>query len=295
MKYEFISDHRSALRVKKMCQALRVSRSGYYDWRSRCPSWRDRSNQILLEQINKAFQDSRGTYGSPRITAELRANGDTCGQNRVARLMKVSGIIAKTRRRFKVTTDSGHNKPVAANLVNRRFAAEKPNHLWSSDITYIWTKEGWLYLSVVLDVYSRRIVGWSMNRRLTKELVVDAVNQALRYRDPGSDMIFHSDQGSQYASDQFRKLLDDHDIKASMSGKGNCYDNAITETFFHTLKTELVYFENYQTREEARLSIFEYIEVFYNRKRRHSAIGYESPVDFENQKTYLNCVSEIPG
>jgi len=285
MKYEFITGDRSALRVKKMCQALRVSRSGYYDWRNRAQSQRDRSNQLLLEQIERVYRESRGTYGSPRITAELRANGDTCNKKRVARLMRLNSIAAKTKRRFKVTTDSGHNKPVAANLVNRRFEAEKPNRLWSSDITYIWTNEGWLYLSVVLDVYSRRIVGWSMTRRLTKELVLEAVNQALRYRDPGLDMIFHSDQGSQYASDEFRKLLDNHDIKASMSGKGNCYDNAITETFFHTLKTELVYFERYQTREEARLSIFEYIEVFYNRKRRHSAIGYKTPVDFEKLKT----------
>jgi len=282
MKYEFITGHRSTLRVKKMCQALRVSRSGYYDWQNRGQSQRDLSNEVLLEQIEKTYRESRGTYGSPRITAELRANGDSCGNKRVARLMRINGIAAKTKRRFKVTTDSGHNQPVAANLVNRKFEAEKANRLWSSDITYIPTNEGWLYLSVVLDVYSRRIVGWSMNRRLTKELALDAVNQALRYREPGSGMIFHSDQGSQYASDKFRELLDNHDIKASMSGKGNCYDNAITETFFHTLKTELVYFERYQTREEARLSIFEYIEVFYNRKRRHSAIGYKNPVEFEN-------------
>jgi putative transposase len=284
MKYDFTFNHCSALRVKKMCQALRVSRSGYYDWLNRGQSRRDRSNQVLLEQIKRVFADSYRTYGSPRITAELRANGEGCNKKRVARLMRINGIVAKTKRRFKVTTDSGHNKPVAANLVNQQFVAGAANQLWSSDITYIWTKEGWLYLSVVLDVYSRRIVGWSMKRRLTKELVLEAVNQALKHRDPGSDMIFHSDQGSQYASDKFRKLLNDHDIKASMSGRGNCYDNAITETFFHTLKTELVYFENYQTREEARLSIFEYIEVFYNRKRRHSAIGYKNPFDFENQK-----------
>jgi len=282
MKYEFISSHRSALRVKKMCQAFRVSRSGYYDWQERGLSQREQSNRCLLVKIKESHKGSHKTYGSPRITADLRALGDTCGKNRVARLMRANGIISKTRRRFKVTTNSAHNQPLAANLVNRMFKAEKPNRLWSSDITYIPTKEGWLYLSVVLDVYSRRIVGWSMNQRLTKELVLDAVNQALRYRNPGSDMIFHSDQGSQYASNQFRKLLYEHDIRPSMSDKGNCYDNAITETFFHTLKTELVYFENYQTREEARLSIFEYIELFYNRKRRHSAIGYKTPVDFEN-------------
>lgn len=285
MKYEFIFNHRSALRVEKMCRALRVSRSGYYDWQKRGPSRRDRSNQVLLDQIMRVYRDSHHTYGSPRITAELRADGEGCNKKRVARLMRINGIAAKTKRRFRVTTNSKHNQPVAANLVNQQFIAGAANQLWSSDITYIWTKEGWLYLSVVLDVYSRRIVGWSMNRRLTKELVIEAVNQALRYRNPDENMIFHSDQGSQYASDRFRKLLANNNIKASMSGKGNCYDNAITETFFHTLKTELVYFENYQTREEARLSIFEYIEVFYNRKRRHSAIGYQNPVDFEKLKT----------
>ena len=179
MKYEFITGHRSTLRVKKMCQVLMVSRSGYYDCLGRGQSQRDRSNKVLLKQIEKAYRGSRGTYGSPRITAELRVNGDNCNKKRVARLMRTNGIIAKTWRRFKVTTDSGHNKPVVANLINRRFEAEKPNRLWSSDITYIWTNEGWLYLSVVLDVYSRRIVGWSMNRRLTKDLVLDAVNVGL--------------------------------------------------------------------------------------------------------------------
>jgi putative transposase len=295
MKYRFISDHRSALRVKKMCQAFRVSRSGYYNWRNRDLSNRERSNQMLFEQIKRVFKNSRDTYGSPRITAELKDQGQTCSQKRVARLMRLNGMAAKTKRKFKVTTDSAHNLPVAANLVNRRFEAEHPNRLWCSDITYLWTKEGWLYLSVVLDVCSRRIVGWSISHSLIKGLVIDAVNQALSHRTPSLDMIFHSDRGSQYASDRFQRLLSDYKIQPSMSSKGDCYDNAITESFFHTLKTELVYFENYQTREEARLSIFEYIEVFYNRKRRHSAIGYKTPVEFENQKNHLNFVSEKPG
>mgnify|MGYP003934533507 CR=1 FL=1 len=253
---------------------------------------RDRSNQMLLEKIKKAFDGSNKTYGSPRITVELRDDGHACGQNRVARLMRSNGIAAKTKRKFRITTVSRHNRPVAQDLVNRRFEADKPNRLWSSDITYIWTKEGWLYLSVILDVCGRRIVGWTVSRRLTKELVIEAFSRAIRQRTPAPGMIFHSDQGSQYASDEFRKLLEDHGVRASMGSKGDCYDNAITESFFHSFKTELVYFENYKTREEARLSIFEYIEVFYNRKRRHSAIGYETPVDFENHKTYLNYMSE---
>jgi putative transposase len=282
MKYEFISGHRSALRVKKMCQALKVSRSGYYDWRKRGLSQREQSNRRLLIKIKKSHDGSRQTYGSPRVIADLRAWGETCNKKRVARLMRINGIAAKTKRRFKITTNSRHNHLAAPNLVNQEFAAGASNQLWTSDITYLWTKEGWLYLSVVLDVYNRQIVGWAMSKRLNQGLVIAALNQALNHRTPTRDMIFHSDQGSQYTSDDFRKALKSHGMLASNSGKGNCYDNAITETFFHTLKTELVYFENYQTREEARLSIFEYIEVFYNRKRRHSAIGYKTPVEFEN-------------
>jgi putative transposase len=278
-----------------MCRALQVSRSGYYDWRNRGMSSRESSNKILLEQIKRVFESSKKRYGSPRITVELRDKGHTCGHNRVARLMRSNGIAAKTKRKFRITTVSGHNQPAAPDLVNRRFEVDKPNRLWSSDITYIWTKEGWLYLSVILDVCGRRIVGWSVNQRLTKELVIEAFRRAVRQRTPVPGMIFHSDQGSQYASGEFRKLLRQHGVRASMGSKGDCYDNAIAESFFHTLKIELVYFENYQSREEARLSIFEYIEMFYNRKRRHSAIGYKTPVDFENYKHYLNSLSEITG
>jgi transposase InsO family protein len=206
--------------------------------------------------------------------------------------MRINGIAARTKRRFKITTNSKHNHQAAPNLVNQEFVALRPGQLWTSDITYLPTQAGWLYLAVVLDVYNRQIVGWAMSERLTRKLVIASFNQALTHGSPTKNMIFHSDQGSQYTSDDFRTLLNSHSILASNSGKGNCYDNAITETFFHTLKTELVYFENYQTREEARLSIFEYIEVFYNRQRRHSALGYKSPVDFLNKSNYLNYVSE---
>jgi len=295
MKYRFIENHRSAFRVERMCHVLEVSRSGYYGWRKRGVSKRERSNQKLLIKIKNSYITSHKTYGSPRITADLRANKETCGHNRVARVMRVNGIAAKTKRKFKVTTTSKHNHPVAPNLVKQEFVADKPNQLWTSDITYLWTIEGWLYLSVILDVFNRRIVGWAMNKRLKKELVIAALKQALNHRTPTRDMILHSDQGSQYASGDFQTLLKRNGIKPSMSGKGNCYDNAITETFFHTLKTELIYFKNYQTREEAKSSIFEYIEVFYNRQRRHSALGYKSPVDFENQLNYINSVSVNTG
>lgn len=285
MKYQFIASNRSSSRVKKMCQTLRVSRSGFYGWRNRDISERQKANRELLPKLVKVFKKSRRTYGSPSIARQLKVEGEYCGKNRVARLMRLNGIKAKTKKKFKVTTNSGHGKKVADNLVNQRFVADYPDQLWCSDITYLWTKEGWLYLAVILDVYSRRIIGWSMSKRITEDLVITALNRVLSYRTPTSNTIFHSDQGRQYASGQLRKLLDSRGIQPSMSSKGNCYDNAITETFFHTLKTELTYFENYQTREEAKSSIFEYIEVFYNRQRRHSALDYKSPVDFENEKT----------
>lgn len=291
MKYEFINKHRFGLRVEKMCRALQVSRSGYYGWASRVPSRRDQANRQLLVKIKRSYDESRQLYGSPRITADLKASGENCNHKRVARLMRLNGLVAKTKRRFKITTNSKHNNLAAPNLVNQEFTAQRPGQLWSSDITYLWTKSGWLYLSVVLDVYNRQIVGWAMSERLNRQLVIASLKQALSHRRPMKDMIFHSDQGSQYTSDEFREVLKSNGIFASNSGVGNCYDNAITETFFHTLKTELVYFENYQTREEARLSVFEYIEVFYNRKRRHSALGYKSPIDFLNKSNYSNSVS----
>ena len=224
---------------------------------------------------------SRRTYGSPRITKELRENGVLCGKNRIARLMRLYGIYAKTKRRFKVTTHSNHNLPVAANLLKGQFQTDKPNKVWLSDITYIRTQEGWLYLSVILDLYNRQVVGWSMDERLTQDLVLQALQQALGRRKPDSGVVFHSDRGSQYAGHAFRNVLERHHFSQSMSATGNCYDNAVMESFFHTLKTEVVYFERYRTRAEARQSIFEYIEVFYNRIRRHSALGYLSPLEFE--------------
>lgn len=283
MKYQFVHEHRSSFRVEKMCRVCDISRSGYYAWRQREKSRRQKENERLVEKIKNVYAFNRKVYGSPRITEELKAQGLCCGKNRVARLMRLNGIKAKTVKRYKVTTKSAHTLPIAPNLVNRRFAADECNKLWVSDISYIATREGWLYLAVIIDVFSRTVVGWSMSERLHDTLTVTAFHQALFRRKPGSDLIFHSDRGSQYASDRFTMVLRSHGIIQSMSGKGNCYDNAVAESFFHTLKTELVYLESYETRAEARQSIFEYIEVFYNRVRRHSALGYKSPLEYERR------------
>jgi len=283
MKCAFIEEYGSGFRVKKMCRTLRVSRSRYYTWKRRSKSFRQQENERLIEKIREAHKLSRRTYGSPRIAQELKENNIPCGKNRVARLMRLEGIYAKTKRRFRVTTHSDHKLPVAENLLNRRFETDRPNKVWLSDITYIRTREGWLYLSAVLDLYNRQIIGWSMEDRLTQDLVLQAFRQALLRRKPDPGVVFHSDRGSQYAAQAFRSILKQHQFSQSMSAKGNCYDNAVMESFFHTLKTEVVYFERYRTRAQARQSIFEYIEVFYNRIRRHSSLGYLSPLEFENR------------
>ena len=285
MRYRFIDDHRTTgIRVRKLCEVLNVSPSGYYAWRNRPQSQREQKNQQLLTDIRMIHQKSRETYGSPRITQELRSCGEHCGENRVARMMQNNGIRAKTKRQFRIrTTQRRFSDPVAPNLVKQQFVAEHPNQLWSSDITYLWTREGWLYLAVVLDVYSRQIIGYALSSRLTTDLVTEAFTRAVRTRTIAPGLILHSDQGCQYTSTQFQQLLKSYGIRSSMSARGNCYDNAITETFFHTLKTEHIYFEQFTTRKEAELSIFDYIEIFYNRQRRHSSLGYKSPVEFEHQ------------
>lgn len=282
MKFRFIKDHRFAFPVEKMCQTLKISRSGFYSWIGRDKSQRQMKNEVLVEEIEKVFVKSRQLYGSPRIHAELNALGYHCNKKRVARLMQ-GKFIAKTKKKFKVTTDSRHNLPVAPNLLRQKFVSEAANQIWTSDITYIWTQEGWLYLAIVLDIFSRKVVGWSMSQRLESDLVLNALNSAIARRQPTQKIVFHSDQGVQYACSDTRQLLKNNGFVQSMSRKGRCYDNAITETFFHSLKTEQVYFERYNTRKEARQSIFNYIEVFYNRERRHSSLGYLSPNNFEKQ------------
>jgi transposase InsO family protein len=264
-----------------MCQVIGASRSGYYRWKKLPDGKRQKENEKILMAIKESHKNSRRAYGSPRITDELQSKGIKCSKNRVARIMKVHGIVAKAAKKFKATTNSSHNLPVAENLLNQNFTAEKPNTVWLSDITYIPTLEGWLYLVVILDLFSRQVVGWAMSDRLTSGFVVKALHQAIGRRHPGSGCIFHSDRGIQYASTDCRDVLMAYGFIQSMSRKGNCYDNAVAESFFHTLKTEHVYDYRYETRAEARQSIFEYIEMFYNRKRRHSALGYRSPISFE--------------
>jgi len=280
----FIDEYRSMFRVEKMCSVLSVSRSGYYSWRNRPESKRAIENKMLLVHLKKVYETNRQVYGSPRITHALRSEGLTCSENRIARLMRLNGIKAKNKRSFKVTTDSKHKLPVAENLVRQNFTAEKPNKLWTSDITYIWTREGWLYLAVVLDVFSRAIVGWATSAHATRQLITNAIGQAIIQRKVDAGLIFHSDRGSQFASQDVKELLKQKQITQSMSAKGNCFDNAITESFFSRLKNEHVFFEKYQTRKEAHSSIFNYIEIFYNRKRKHSAINYMAPFEFEKTK-----------
>jgi len=271
-----------------MAETLHISRSGYYAGRKRPVSRRDEANLLLVKKIQTIHQANRKVYGSPRVTAELCAQGVACSINRVARLMKVNQIAARTKRKFKVTTRSKHQFPVAPNLLNQDFTADQPNRVWVSDITYISTDEGWLYQAMVKDLHSKSVVGMAMGDRLDRSLVMNAFKQAVKRRRPSPGLIFHSDRGVQYACSDFRKLLETHGAVQSMSGKGNCYDNAVSESFFGTMKTEMVYFMHFRTREEAKSAIFDYIEIFYNRQRRHSALGYLSPAEFE-LRYYRKC------
>ena len=264
-----------------MAQTLNVSRSGYYRFTQGKPSRREQENAMLLEKISLIHTESRETYGSPRIHSQLKEEGLSCSRKRVAKLMKKAGIKAKMNKKFKKTTNSNPKAFVAPNLLQQEFKAEEPNQKWVADLTYIATEEGWLYVATVLDLFSRKIIGLAMSERMTTDLVIQALRQALIHRKPSTTLMHHSDKGSQYTSKKFLSLLKTNNITPSMSGTGNCFDNAAMESFYHTLKTEHVYFETYKTRQQARQSIFEYVEVFYNRKRRHSTLGYCSPVKFE--------------
>jgi putative transposase len=281
MRFEFIDNQRENYAVTLMCQVLAVSPSGYYAWRKRPASQRKMADTQLLTKIEELFVQSRGTYGSPRIHAALRDQGIRCGCKRVARLMRQAGLQVKRKRSYKVTTQSNHNLPVAPNLLKQQFAADKPNQIWLADITYVATAEGWLYLAAVLDLYSRRIVGWSMQPSLNRRLVLAALDMALKQRRPPAGLLHHSDRGSQYASKDYQALLADYDLLSSMSRRGNCYDNAPMESFFASLKTECIQGIVYPTRTVARAELFDYIELFYNRQRIHSQLGYLSPVAYE--------------
>ena len=260
---------------------MRISRSGYYAWLKRDKSLRERENERLVSLVKAAHKKSKGTYGARRIAVEVEAHGSSCGRTRAGTLMKLAGVAAKQKKKFKATTDSKHNLPIAPNLLNRQFEVQEPDKVYVSDITYIWTREGWLYLAVILDLFSRQVVGWSLNNRMSKKLIMDALLMAIWRRRPVLGLIFHSDRGSQYCSHAFQKMLKTHGMVSSMSRKGNCWDNAVAESFFGSLKTERVFSSNYTTREEARRDIIDYIEMFYNSNRRHSYLGYLSPKEFE--------------
>lgn len=281
MRFSFIHEHRQRWPVMLMCRLLAVSRSGYYAWIKQPESPQALRRRRLTKMIQIVHAESDRTYGSPRVHRELRAQGQPCSENFVAKLMRVAGIAAKTKRKFRQTTDSAHHLPVADNLLKRNFQVDRPNQVWVSDITYIPTREGWLYLTTVEDLYSRRIVGWAMSARITSRLVVDALQMAIDRRGPAAGLIVHSDRGSQYCSDHYQRLLSKHEIRCSMSRKGNCWDNAPMESFYRTLKVELIYWRDYQTRHDAQRSIVQFIDTFYNRRRRHSTLGYLSPVDYE--------------
>lgn len=264
-----------------MCKVLSVSRAGYYAWLTRPKSKRTIDNERISECIKTVFTDSRSTYGYRRVHATLLDLDEPCGLHRVLRLMRKNNLRPKTKKKFKINTDSTHNKPVHQNILDRQFDATSPNQRWVSDITYISTKEGWLYLAVIIDLYSRKVIGWAMSKRMKDQLVTDALKMALFRRRVNSNILLHSDRGSQYASDNMQRLLRSHGIRCSMSRRGNCWDNAVAESFFHLLKTECVYHERYATREQAKRSLFDYIEIFYNRKRKHSYLGYRSPEEYE--------------
>jgi len=271
--------------LRLMCRGLKVTPQGYHQWQSRTAKRliEAQNERILLDRIRIAHAESRRTYGRIRVTDELREAGVVVNEKRVGRLMRLNGIRAKAARKFKATTDSSHSRPVAPNTLDRDFFATAPNQKWVGDITYIWTQEGWLYLAVVIDLFSRKVVGWSLQERMTSELVCSAMRMAANSRGCIAPTLCHFDRGSQYASDIFQALLKRYGFVCGMSRKGNCWDNAVAESFFHSLKVEAVYGENFQTRDEARRAIFDWLECFYNVKRRHSSLGSMSPFQFETK------------
>ena len=281
MKFQLIDAKKAALPIERMCPLLNVSGSGYYAWKHRGPSRRQLDDMVFLAHIRAHFTASNGTYGSPRMHVDLCEDGLRIGRHRIARLMRDNALKANQKRRFKKTTDSNHGGVIAANLLDQDFTCEHPDQKWGVDISYVWTMEGWLYLAIVLDFFSRRIVGWALSNRLKKDLALSALRRAIAVRTPAAGLIHHSDRGSQYCSDDYLRLLKDQGMIPSMSGKGNCYDNAMVETVFETIKSELVWRTSFQSRRQAEIAIGQYIDGFYNPRRRHSALGYKSPIVFE--------------
>lgn len=276
-----IKDQSNQFSLALMCRLLTVSVSGYYSWLNRKPSTREEANRNLANKIKAIFDDERSRAGAPRITQRLNNEGEPVNRHRVARIMQLHGWRARAAKKFKATTNSNHRLPVAPNLLQQNFLAYKPNEKWVSDITYVWTEEGWLYLAVVMDLYSRMVVGWALSERMTAQLVIDALQMAIWRRKPPRGLILHSDRGSQYCSHDYQKLLTLHGLVCSMSKRGDCFDNASMESWNHSFKVEAIHGEKFMTRSIAKNHVFEYIEIYYNRKRLHSGLGYKSPVLFE--------------
>jgi transposase InsO family protein len=283
VRFAFIDQYDGKLGQGQLCKLLEVSDRGYRSWRSRPISQRQRDDMVILAHIREQHRLSLGSYGRPRMTEELLELGLEVGHRRVGRLMKQNGIKVVRTHKYKATTDSAHNLNIAPNLLAQDFMTTGPNQKWAGDISYIWTQQGWLYLAVIIDLYSRRVVGWAVSNRLKKDLAIRALEMAINLRQPPKGCIHHTDRGSQYCSHKYQKLLTQHGFKVSMSGKGNCYDNAVVETFFKTLKAELVWRQPWYTRRQCELALFQYINGFYNPRRRHSALGYKSPVTFERK------------
>jgi len=292
MRFAFIDAEKAHYPIRLLCQVLQVSRTGYYAWRSREPSERAQRDAVLGIKVRSIFGTHKKRYGSPRIHRELKAEGEAVSRKRVARLMAENDLQALSGRRFRVvTTDSDHEHQVAENLLDRQFDVARLNQAWAADLTYVWTAEGWLYLSVVLDLASRKVIGWSMADHMRAEIVTTALEMALGRRMPTDPLMHHSDRGSQYAGSECQALLDEHGVICSMSRRGNCWDNAVVESFFGTLKTELIYTRPWSTREAAHQAIAEYIELYYNTQRRHSHLGFISPVEFETKMEYRRLIA----
>jgi putative transposase len=281
VKFAFIAVEQVAFSIVMLCRVLGVSTSGYYAWAGRSASLRSKRDDELRERVRAAHAASKGRYGSPRVHAELRAKGEKVGRKRVARLMRRANLVGRRKRRFRSTTDSNHAFPIAPNILERDFTATAPNQVWVTDITSIWTQEGWLYLAVILDLFSRRVVGWATSANIDRYLALMALTTALRDRRPSAGLVHHSDRGSTYASGDYRKALDAHQIECSMSRRGDCWDNAVSESFFASLKREVEEIDRLEGRVQATTIVGEYIDRFYNLQRRHSTIAYKSPVEFE--------------
>ena len=281
MRFAFIAKNADMLPIDRLCHIMDVSPRGYRAFRDRPLSQSQRKDMVVLAHIREQFALSLGSYGRPRMTEELKGLGLAVGHRRIGRLMSENGLEVKRNKKFKATTDSNHSFNIAPNLLNRDFYAGAPNQKWAGDISYVWTREGWLYLAVILDLHSRRVIGWAVSNRMKRDLAIRALNMAIALRRPPKGCIHHTDRGSQYCSHDYQKLMRQHGFKVSMSGKGNCYDNAAVETFFKTIKAEMLWQRSWKTRRDAEIAIFEYINGFYNPRRRHSALGWKSPLAFE--------------